>query len=498
MLKALQSANRSLLLELVLRFLCALAFIWSVASLSFPFGWDHGIMASIGDVIVRGGMPYRDGWDMKGPLAFYGFALVQWMFGRNMWAIRVLDLFLLGIAAAVLARMVGRIASPKVGVWAAVGLVFWYGSLTWFFVSQPDGWVALLLVLAVAPLTAESKPGAFRKMAWSGLLIGCCTLIKPFYAAFLLVPAVYAVCTRESMFRRGVAVAVAGATALLPVLLVLAWFAHQGALESLIEVHITYAAAYADSLRPDLVARRLFNYFWSNGVPTPAGAVAVILPAIGFGAYVLWQARRPLALVLLAWLGVALLGVAVQGKFWFYHWVPTFPPFIVLGAVGLHRLTAADQGQASAPSGTVFATVSLALFFVQVTAVPAVDAARWLLYVGGASTRTAYYSRFVRRNYVASNEMEAARYVREHTADSDTVLVWGNDATITFLSDRASPTRFVFSMPLTRAVAGPLRAAYRKEYIDSLTIRRPRYVVIGQPHDGSSDKQKDLQTSPSS
>jgi hypothetical protein len=43
-----------------------LTFLWAIASLWFPFRWDHGIMASVGDTIVRGGMPYRDAWDMKG------------------------------------------------------------------------------------------------------------------------------------------------------------------------------------------------------------------------------------------------------------------------------------------------------------------------------------------------------------------------------------------------------------------------------------------------
>lgn len=474
----------------VLGLLCALAVLWALASVWFPFGWDQGILASVGDAIVRGGMPYRDAWDMKGPLAFYIFALAQWIFGRNMWAIRLVDLSLLALASAALARMVGRIASPAAGLWTAVAFVLWYGSLTWFFVSQPDGWVAMLAVLAVLPFVAESPRLTFRAMAWSGFLIGCCALIKPFYAGFVLVPVAFAFSARESSTRRRAAVVVAGGAVLLPVLLVLAWFAYRHALDTLVEVHVTYAAAYADSMRPDLIARRIFNYFWINGVPTPAGAVAVLLPTIGFGAAVLWQERRQLALVLLAWLGAALFFVAIQGKFWFYQWVPSFPPFLVLAAVGLHRLRRGDR--VPAPAGPLIAAISAALFLAQVMVVPAVDVARWAIYVTGFESRTAYYAHYFRRNYVAAHEMEAAQYLRDHTGDSDAVLVWGNDATIPFLSGRDSASRFVFAMPLTREVSSPLPAAYRREYVASVQARAPRYIVIGQPHDGSNDKQRDL------
>ena len=64
--------------------LAALAAVWVTASLSWPFGWDQGILAWAGDVIHQGGMPYRDAWDIKGPLAYYLYALAQWLFGKNL------------------------------------------------------------------------------------------------------------------------------------------------------------------------------------------------------------------------------------------------------------------------------------------------------------------------------------------------------------------------------------------------------------------------------
>src|SRR5258708_1726550 len=106
---------------------CATIFtgLWCIASFWFPFGWDQGMFAAVGDVILRGGMPYRDGWEVKGPLAYYGFALAQWLFGRHMWSIRILDLALLLAGMAALAGMVGRLASRAAGWWAAMVFVVW-------------------------------------------------------------------------------------------------------------------------------------------------------------------------------------------------------------------------------------------------------------------------------------------------------------------------------------------------------------------------------------
>jgi len=40
-----------------------------------PIGYDQGIFAYIGEVIKRGGDPYQDAWDFKGPLLYYLNAL---------------------------------------------------------------------------------------------------------------------------------------------------------------------------------------------------------------------------------------------------------------------------------------------------------------------------------------------------------------------------------------------------------------------------------------
>jgi 4-amino-4-deoxy-L-arabinose transferase-like glycosyltransferase len=213
---------------------------WCLASFWFPFAWDQGEFASVGEVILRGGMPYRDGWDQKGPLTYYAFALAQWLFGRHMWSIRVLDLPLLIAGIVALAEIVKRFASRLAGWWAAMVFALWIGSLTWFHTVQPDTWAANFILLGVAPLIG--RRASPRQFLFAGIMAGCAGLVKPLYLAFVAIPLVQIAWQHRSdkVLRKLVLSASVVGMALLPPLLAAAWFAHRGALRDLIDVHLLY------------------------------------------------------------------------------------------------------------------------------------------------------------------------------------------------------------------------------------------------------------------
>jgi hypothetical protein len=106
-----------------------------------------------------------------------------------------------------------------------------------------------------------------------------------------------------------------------------------------------------------------------------------------------------------------------------------------------------------------------------------------------------YYGLYRKDDYNAGDNMQAASYIRERTRESDTVAIWGIDATITFLSGRSNPTRFVYAMPLTRGGANSHLLRYRREYMTAISARPPRYFVVGQPHN-STDKAAVLRSFP--
>ena len=52
----------------------ALAALLLLPSLFYPFARDQGVFAYAGQVILRGGWPYRDVWDLKPPGVYFSYA----------------------------------------------------------------------------------------------------------------------------------------------------------------------------------------------------------------------------------------------------------------------------------------------------------------------------------------------------------------------------------------------------------------------------------------
>jgi len=312
--------------------------VWCIASLWFPFGWDQGMFATVGDAIERGGLPYRDAWDIKGPLAYYGFALAQFLFGRHMWSIRILDLGLLFVGMAALAAMVARLTLPRRGYWVASVFALWIGSLTWFHTVQPDTWAAILIILAAWPLVS-GRP-ALREWMFSGAMIGCAALIKPLYLAFLILPLMQIFEQHRSgggaappALKGWTRAAAMIGIALAPLALAVAWFAWRGALGDLIDVHILFTWNVYSSgapASPGDVVRRTVKFFLSD--PVVFG-----LPVIVAGAWSLWRNSRSSARLILTWAMVAVMCVAAQRRFFKYHWVVVFPAVLLLAAVGFDQ-----------------------------------------------------------------------------------------------------------------------------------------------------------------
>lgn len=459
----------------------ALVLLSAVASLTWPFGWDQGVFAQVGDVIARGGLPYRDGWDVKGPLVYYLLALSQTLFGVNQWGIRVFDLSLLAAGTWSLTRIVTSLTSAGTGRWTGLVFPLIYLSGGYWDTAQPDGWVALLLTIAGLVIVPARRYDMLR-LGGAGALIGLCALMKWFYAGYLLLPVLATLAVRRSG-SQGSTLRIVGTVAafILPIAAGVLWFGGHGALHDVLEAQFAYPAA---------VNAQQFGIFSLNlGVRARGVAkfllkphVLAALPAMIAGLLVLWHTARGRALVLSAWIAIGLGCVVLQNRFVDYQWLPLVPPLVVLCAVGLHTALGGSIGEAAVESKessteriALLAMLTAVVLTGAVALAPAMAVARWATLVSGIKSPEQYYDDYFPQ---VSAGMKAANYLREQTTTHDQIAVWGANAGILFLSRRATATRFGTYGPLVFGEGTEIRARYRQEYLHRLERARPMYFVV--------------------
>ncbi|MFN8669152.1 MAG: glycosyltransferase family 39 protein [Gemmatimonadaceae bacterium] len=484
------SSDLTRIVRVALLLLCV---AWGAASLSYPFGWDQGIMASVGDALLHGSMPHRDAWDIKGPVAHVWFATGQLLFGRGQLGIRALDLALLTWAAFALARTGRQLTRSSAGAWLAIGLVLSHASVGYFYTAQPDGAVSFALTVAFAPLFVPTPTR--RALAMSGVVIGIAMLMKPLYGVFLLVPGLVVLQTTERpLAARVQSLLIVGIATALPVAAMLGWFAARGALDEMFDVYIRYNASSYSGVTDFSLRQRamgVVRYF----LPWPR---AIALLAMLAGSATLLHRDRRRALLIFGWFLGALALVVSQGKFFVYHWAVIFPYAALLVAVGITALTEAGQPATAAPTtgptaapttartpatrmrSALGATMVLAIV-LPLAHQPASDAMHWVRFVSGGESRAQYYARFGLddRRYVAADQMAAAEFIRANTTDRDRVAIFGYVAPVLFLSGRANATRYSYALPLVgHRSSSVFRTTYRRDYMASLADV-PAYVVVG-------------------
>ena len=450
--------------------LAALAVIvaaWAVTSLWWPFQSDHGVYAWMADVTLHGGMLYRDAWDVKGPVAALPALIAQLAFGRNMWGIRALDLIAVAGAAVALYRVGARWTSRPAALAAALIWVLAYASTRFNSTAQPDGFGAVLLLIATVPLLRPSPPRVWT-LAAAGAVVGVLVLLKPIYLAFLVIPVVAAAPWEAGGHWQPGRLGAIVAGMLLPIILLLGWFAAGGALSPFLDGYISYNVA---NNGPGIV-KGFFSMLASGTLADPSWLL-VFACALA-GAAVLWPSERKAAAILVAWTAVALLVIHIQRPYYPYRAHVLSAPLALLALVGLWR--AWTQGAASRwLSLAVVGSVAL----VQART-PLAQAALWLREIPGPGTLADYREHFAYLTTTTAGEMRTVQQVISLTSPGDHIFVFRYPS-IYFLANRPAASRFA----VEAAIGGTAPPAYLRadlaELHHALVSAPPALIILPDP-----------------
>jgi hypothetical protein len=445
--------------------------------LQYGAGRDQGAFLAVARVMQAGGMPYRDAWDVKPPGIFliYRAAL---LFGGGMLPVRALEALALvsqGFAFAVLTRRFT--GSPVPGAWAGALAILIHAQLEFWHTAQPESFGGPVLAWALVLATSPANKSLARAAA--GALFGFAACLKPPLAGGgVLVAAILAWRDARAATSGRVRAALApfaaiAAGALAVVGVLLAWLAFGGAFPDFAETFRDFVPRYTalgldPHGLPGLAWRAFFEWFVGYSALIPAG-IALLLACRGPE-----EETWGLALVG-AVLVPQLAGVALQAKFFAYHYGAALPFGALLAAWGAARAWKRFPGRFARYAGVLLAVLLLGS--------ESSPPSPWLH--RAMSRARAAFSPADRDRVLdelqstgdvdaAANRMAAA-WLRRVTSRDARVFVWGYEPVIYEDSGRRPASRYVYDAPLRapwyEKVAEP-------RLLSDLALHPPAAIVV--------------------
>jgi hypothetical protein len=465
-----------------------------VQLLDFGYGRDQALYSVVSDALLRGHALYRDAWDFKPPGIYFTYAFARAVFGQSFYAVRILEalgLVSLFIAYAVFSRR--HVGSRRAGILGASAAILAYVPLEFWYTGQPEGFGAIALAWALVCATYEPPPGAGRRgeirqhLAWAGAasLYTLAALLKPPLGGGILVS--FAVVLASRWRARGasgwarvlgpptLAFAVGGA---LPLLVTLAYFTATDALADLYEALFVFAPGYTAlqfevAPLPALLRRALFEWLFRTAPYNVVGIPALLfLPAL--------HSRERLAVVhVLGVIAFSLLGVALQAKFFLYHYAAVLPLTGLLAGWGYWKVWIWTRS--SLLAGLATAAVLAAVTLDVVPGLPSSRpfwgrTAKRLSTVAQPALRTPVRDALYSLGDVdARSNREVAEWLHRNTPEDSTLFIWGFEPAIYELSGRRPASRYVHDVP-QRAVWA--REKSRRILIEELMASPPAAIVV--------------------
>jgi hypothetical protein len=478
--------------------LVAVAVGFSAVSIAFPFGRDQGLYYYVGREWLHGSIPYRDTVDQKTPLIYLIYALAIVLFGENLWGIRLFEL----IWVVVIGQCLGSLAAEKSqlpiagtrGVTTIALAVLYWGFLSYWETAQCEIWGG---GFCFASLWLGQRV-ARRPLAWwlAGSCAGLALLTKPTTAVMLVVVLAFFIFqlslerakdpARWREIRQLVAHFSLAATA--PIAITIGYFLAVNAVGDFFDILVGANTYYL------LYERTRFgwpHYLMGALIRSwPFSIFVVWLPLIGLG--LAWRARSLDAGVRYAlavfFLLSAVATVAIQGKFYVYHWtLMIFPGAYVIGCSvnDLARWISSKStryGVNRIPA-IACACVIVALYFDYASSSPRYrrEIVATFQYLTGSIDQDAFdrqFELFKRPRYSWRQNRQIGRWLAEHSKPDDLVAVRGFEPAIYAISGRRAPTRFFWTSWLTVHTRAYNRDKWLLEERQALKRRPPRYFVV--------------------
>ena len=428
---------------------------------------DSGIFLYVSSWFAKGGFSYIISGLNKPPGIYFVDTLALGIGRGTRWGVWLVEFLSLSISAILgfhLLRKQFGLAPALIGsaVWL-LGLnhVLAGGNFTEEY-SLPFGFASLLLWL-----TSEGKKNTTATDIGIGLCTGLSILLRPnnigVQAAIALTLIIFAI--RDGEYRRLLTrLIVIGVVAFLPLLFVGIFFASRGVFNEFIESSLLYNLFYVGGnldLRSSFLGG-ITSLGFAGGISILGYFLAVSQIRV--------RKERSLFEVLLVWIVVdGIIEVVLSGLsgMSYEHYFICWMPIVAVSSAYLVSRTFPDFCLWSEEHSIRLTLLSVLFGVLLFSKVPN-D------YLKTFTHLTSQREKGVQR------VDPVAEYINTHTAPDDSVLIWGGQAGINFLSKRDTPTPFIL-YPVFES--SPFTEHYSAEYFQMLQQKPPALIVDGSVFD---------------
>ncbi len=459
-------------------------------SLVQPAGGDQGLYGYAGQRLLAGDVMYRDVWDQKPPAIAFIYALL-WRAWPSERIVPGSDLLVAGAVAWLLVILGRRRYTASVGYGAAaiyllLGDPYLQRQSGLYVRAQCEPFIALAITAALVVLAGR------RHTRWhlvgAGALFAIAFWLKYNAAAYGVAIAAAAWCwspgdRQPSRLLRSGAWIAAGAALLS--MGVLTYFVANGALLDLRLATIDYNLRYSNETYEGTAApfwyvltfpldRARLDPLWF------AGGLGVLLLASG-------RPRDRSTVVIFGWMLAAMLSIAINGSRGLpNYFVQANPALGLAAAAGLSGL--AGRGVAVRTTTAILLLVGLwrvgsdaPVAGFRLASIPGLvaNANFDLRYARGAIDRETYLGRFAGEKHDPLEIERLVQDVRRSTASGERIFVFGfSGGSVSWLSERASSSRFFWSRPITIDFAADRPGYGWSGLLEDLREHPPAMVVL--------------------
>ncbi len=471
----------------------ALVFLVALVT-TFAYGRDQAIYAVVARTVLEGGMPYRDVFDFKPPGIYLIYGFSRLLFGSWPHGIRLIE------ATGMLAMTAGMLHlshrwwnSRLIGLFAATTAALVHAQLDFWHTGQPETFGGMLTIAGIVVGTRKAET-SWQYVA-CGVIFGAAGILKPPLAGGGAVLALWAahraldprasgwlgaLTDRWRQALRPVGLVLVGGV--LPFAFVLVWFAARGALDALYETLFVFTPHYTKLGWKDRTIFSLCYQALAQWLVTFSSFVTIgTLLALAQ-----WRAvwARSHVGLLLGIIAIQLLGVALQGKFFPYHYAGVWPVTALVAALGWWGVWSWAKRRGGAAIWGFFALASLSLVLRAATKDLADSfwhrsAKRVRVFVLQPEDRQGREELASVADVSAAGNRQVSEELLRHVPDGAPIYIWGFEPVLYDLCDRPLSSIYLYNVPQRVAwAAEDARAALMRH----LRERPPAAIVVAH-HD---------------